>query len=61
MSFAEVDIFVAVLVVLSIAIVVVLVLRYEKRRKKIKELIRQRKMLTARLDELVRGRQKLKL
>jgi membrane protein implicated in regulation of membrane protease activity len=49
---AEVDIFVVIFVVLSIAILVVLALRYKKRRRKMKELIRQRKMLTARLNEL---------
>lgn len=61
MYLAEIDISGIVLIALSIVIVVVLALRYEKRRKKMKELIRQRKMLTARLDELVGGWKKLKL
>ena len=57
----EIDIVEIVIIALSIVIVVVLVSRYEKRRKKMKELIRQRKMLAARLDELAGGRQKLRL
>ena len=52
MYLAEIDIFRVVVIALSIVIVVLLALRYEKRRKKMKELIRQRKMLTARLNEL---------
>jgi hypothetical protein len=61
MYLAEIDIFRVVVIALSIVIVVLLALRYEKRRKKMKELIRQRKISTARLDELVGGRKKLRL
>jgi hypothetical protein len=61
MYLAEIDISGIIVIALSIVIVVVLALRYEKRRKKMKELIRQRKISTARLDELVGGRKKLKL
>lgn len=57
----EIDILRIVIITLSIVIVVVLALRYEKRRKKMRELKRQRRMLTARLDELAGGRKNLKL
>jgi cell division protein FtsB len=56
MYFAESDIFGIVVISLSILIVVVLALRYKKRRKKMKELKRQREMMTARLNKLVEGR-----
>jgi hypothetical protein len=56
MYLSEVEIFGVILVVLSIVIVVIIALRYEKRRRKMKELKRQRKMLTARLNKLAGGR-----
>lgn len=58
MYLSEVEIFGFILVVLSIVIVVVIALRYEKRRRNMKELKGQRKMLTARLNKLVGGRKK---
>jgi len=57
----EIDIFGILAIALFIVIVVVLALRYGKGRKKMRELKRQRKMLTARLDELAGGRKKLRL
>jgi Flp pilus assembly protein TadB len=57
----EIDIFGILAIALFIVIVVVLSLRYGKGRKKMRELKRQRKMLTARLDELAGGRKKLRL
>ncbi len=61
MYLTEIDLLRMVIITLSIVIVVVLALRYEKRRKKMKELIRKRNMLTARLDELAGGNKKLRL
>ncbi len=61
MYLTEIDLLGMVIITLSIVIVVVLALRYEKRRKKMKELIRKRNMLTARLDELAGGNKKLRL
>jgi cell division protein FtsB len=53
---AESNMFGAVVISFSILIVAVLALRYKKRRKKMKELKRQREMMTARLNKLVEGR-----
>ena len=53
---AENNMFGVVVISLSILIVAVLALRYKKRRKKMKELKRQREMMTARLNKLVEGR-----
>ena len=61
MYLPEIDILGIVIITLSIVIVVVVALRYEKSMKKMRELKRQRKMLTARLDELAGGRKKLRL
>ena len=61
MYLAEIDILGVVVIALSIVIVVLLALRYKKRRKEMKELIRQRKMLAARLNKLAGGRKKLRL
>jgi hypothetical protein len=61
MYLAEIDIFRVLVIALSIVIVVLLALRYKKRRKEMKELIRQRKMLTARLNKLAGGRKKPRL
>jgi Na+-translocating ferredoxin:NAD+ oxidoreductase RnfG subunit len=58
---SEVEIFGIILVVISIVIVVVIALIYEKRTRKIKELKRQQKMLTARLNKWVGGRKKPRL
>jgi Flp pilus assembly protein TadB len=55
MYLTEINILDIVIIALFTVIVVVLASRYGKRRKKMKELIRQRKMLTARLDELAGG------
>jgi ABC-type transport system involved in cytochrome bd biosynthesis fused ATPase/permease subunit len=60
MYLPEIDILGITVITLSVLLVVVLALRYEKRRKKMRELKRQRKMLTAKLDELVGGRKKLR-
>ncbi len=61
MYLAEIDILGIVVIALSIVIVVILALRFERRWEKMRKLKRQRKMLTARLDELVGGRKKLRL
>jgi Flp pilus assembly protein TadB len=61
MYLAEIDILGIVVIALSIVIVVILALRFERRWGKMRKLKRQRKMLTARLDELVGGRKKLRL
>lgn len=53
---AESDILGIVVISLSILIVVVLALRYKKSWEKMKELKRQREMMTARLNKLVEGR-----
>ncbi len=61
MYLTEIDILGIVVIALSIVIVVILALRFERRWEKMRKLKRQRKMLTARLDELVGGRKKLRL
>ena len=61
MYLAEIDILGIVVITLSIVIVMILALRFERRWGKMRKLKRQRKMLTARLDELVGGRKKLRL
>ena len=58
---AEIDILGIVVITLSIMIVIVIALRFERRWGKRRKLKRQRMMLTARLDELVGGRKKLRL
>ena len=49
------------IIVGAIVIFVVLALRYKKRSQKMRELKRQRKMLNARLDNLVVGKKNLTL
>jgi Flp pilus assembly protein TadB len=61
MYLAEIDILGIVVITLSIVIVMVMALRFERRWGKRRKLKRQRMMLTARLDELVGGRKKLRL
>jgi Flp pilus assembly protein TadB len=61
MYLAEIDILGIVVITLSIMIVIVIALRFERRWGKRRKLKRQRMMLTARLDELVGGRKKLRL
>ncbi len=61
MYLAEIDILGIVVITLSIVIVIVIALRFERRWGKRRKLKRQRMMLTARLDELVGGRKKLRL
>jgi hypothetical protein len=61
MYLAEIDIFGIVVIALSIVIVVIIALVYEKQMRKVKELKRQRSMLTARLNKLVGGRKKARL
>jgi cell division protein FtsB len=53
---AESNMFGAVVISFSILIVALLAFRYKKRRKKMKELKRQREIMTARLNKLVEGR-----
>ncbi len=61
MYLAEIDILGIVVITLSIVIVIVIALRFERRWGKRRKLKRQRMMLTARLDELVGRRKKLRL
>ncbi len=61
MYLAEIDILGIVVITLSIVIVIVIALRFERRWGKRRKLKRQRMMLTARLDELVGRREKLRL
>jgi Flp pilus assembly protein TadB len=61
MHLPEIDILGMMIIALSIVILAALSIRYARRREKMKELKRQRKMLTTRLDELVGGRKKLRL
>jgi len=61
MYLAEIDILGIVVITLSIVIVMVMALRFERRWGKRRKLKRQRMMLTARLDELVGRRKKLRL
>ena len=61
MYLAEIDILGIVVITLSIAILIAIALRFERRWGKRRKLKRQRMMLTARLDELVGGRRKLRL
>jgi Flp pilus assembly protein TadB len=61
MHLPEIDILGTIIITLSIVILAALSMRYARRREKMKELKRQRKMLTARLDELAGGRKRLRL
>jgi len=49
MHLPEIDIFGTIIITLSIVILAALSMRYARRREKMKELKRQRKMLTVRL------------
>jgi Flp pilus assembly protein TadB len=61
MYIPEIDILGIIIITLSIVILVTLSMRYARWRERMKELKRQRKMLTTRLDELAGGKKRLRL
>jgi hypothetical protein len=61
MHLPEIDILGTIIIILSIVILAALPMRYARRREKMKELKRQRKMLTARIYILAGGWKRLRL